>query len=232
MLNSAEPTTEAAIHLGLEFLTRYQSPDGSWSLSGFDQDHPQHVSQLNSDTAGTGLALLAFQGAGYNHREFRYARQVKHGLQWLIENQQSNGCLYVPSDEKSNRSCRLYSHGIAALALTEAYGMTQDLANQISRATGAGLHRRFPGPTERWLALPRHAKPAIHRHFGYRLDDDGVAKWPAGGTGRRPEDLFRHRTMARFRRRTGRRFRNTATARSLLIRKVFRGSKAVKPRPP
>ncbi len=63
VLSSAEPTTEAAIHLGLEFLTRYQSPDGSWSLSGFDLDHPQHISQLNSDTAGTGLALLAFQGA-------------------------------------------------------------------------------------------------------------------------------------------------------------------------
>ncbi len=130
--NSAEPTTEAAIQLGLEFLARYQSPDGSWSLSAFDQSHPQHVAQLSSDTAATGLALLAFQGAGYNHREFKYARQVNHGLQWLIENQRNDGCLYVESDERSNNSCRMYSHGIAALALTEAYGMTQDAQVRIA----------------------------------------------------------------------------------------------------
>lgn len=169
MLNSAEPTTEAAIHLGLEFLTRYQSPDGSWSLAGFDQEHPQRVSQLNSDTAGTGLALLAFQGAGYNHREFRYARQVKHGLQWLIENQQSNGCLYVPSDKKSNSSCRLYSHGIAALALTEAYGMTQDL--QIKSAAQRALD---------YIAESQDSRKGGWRYFdtpNMRSTDTSVTGW-------------------------------------------------------
>ncbi len=133
----AEPTTEAAILLGLEFLVRHQSMDGSWSLGAFDQQQPQSASQLNSDTAATGLALLAFQGAGYNHREFKYARQVNHGLQWLIENQQSNGCLYISVDKKSDSACRLYSHGIAALALTEAYGMTQD--EQIRAAAQKAL---------------------------------------------------------------------------------------------
>jgi hypothetical protein len=126
MSSAAEPSTEAAIHLGLEFLARHQSLDGSWSLSGFDRDAPQQRSQLNSDTAATGLALLAFQGAGYNHREFKYARQIDHAIEWLIENQAEDGGLYVASDSRSNGACRLYSHGIAALALTEAYGMTQD----------------------------------------------------------------------------------------------------------
>ena len=123
---ASEPTTEAAIYLGLEFLARYQSADGSWSLAGFDRDAPQQLTQLDSDTAATGLALLAFQGAGYNHREFKYARQINHALQWLIENQAADGGLYVSSNKKSDSACRLYSHGIAALALTEAYGMTQD----------------------------------------------------------------------------------------------------------
>jgi len=126
LANVADPSTEVAIQLGLEFLARYQSPDGSWSLNGFDADQPQHVSQLHSDTAATGLALLAFQGAGYNHREFKYARQIDHAIQWLVENQSADGGLYVPSNAKSDNACRLYSHGIAALALTEAYGMTQD----------------------------------------------------------------------------------------------------------
>jgi hypothetical protein len=124
---ATEPTTEAAIHLGLEFLARHQSTDGSWSLTIYDREETQHLTQLDSDTAGTGLALLAFQGAGYNHREFKYARQIDHAIQWLIENQSADGGLYVPSDKKSNGACRLYSHGIAALAITEAYGMTQDV---------------------------------------------------------------------------------------------------------
>lgn len=126
LAKASEPTTEAAIHLGLEFLVRYQSPDGSWTLTGFDRDEPQQLTQLDSDTAATGLALLAFQGAGYNHREFKYARQINHAIQWLIENQAADGGLYVSSNKKSDSACRLYSHGIAALALTEAYGMTQD----------------------------------------------------------------------------------------------------------
>ena len=124
LAQGAEPTTEASIHLGLEFLARHQSADGSWSLSGFDRDEPQYLNQLESDTAATGLALLAFQGAGYNHREFKYARQVDHAIQWLIENQGPDGRLYVSSE--SDPVCRMYSHGIAALALSEAYGMTQD----------------------------------------------------------------------------------------------------------
>lgn len=123
---AAEPTTEAAIDLGLEFLARHQLPDGNWSLAGFDLDAPEQLTLLDSDTAATGLALLAFQGAGYNHREFKYAHQVDLGIKWLIENQSENGGLYVPSNQKSDNACRLYSHGIAALALTESYGMTQD----------------------------------------------------------------------------------------------------------
>ncbi len=121
-----EPKTEAAIQLGLEFLTRFQEPDGSWSLTRFDTEHRLHRQQLDSDMAATGLAVLAFQGAGYNHREFKYARQVNHAIRWLIKNQREDGLLYLESDSKSNEACRLYSHGIATLALTEAWGMTQD----------------------------------------------------------------------------------------------------------
>jgi hypothetical protein len=85
---------------------------------------------LNSDSAATGLAVLAFQGAGYNHREFKHSRTVNLGVQWLVKNQSADGGLYVPTDKKSDGACRLYSHGIAALALTEAYGMTQDIQLQ------------------------------------------------------------------------------------------------------
>ena len=126
MAAASSPVNERAINLGLEFLARHQSADGSWSLTGFDRGRFYYKNQLECDTAATGLALLAFQGAGYNHREFKYASLMEQAIQWLIENQSEDGSLFVESGTRADGSCRLYAHGIAALALTEAYGMTQD----------------------------------------------------------------------------------------------------------
>lgn len=122
----SEPSTEAAIELGLEFLARHQRADGSWSLGGFDPGHPQKQGQFHSDMAATGLALLAFQGAGYTHREFKYAPQLQRAIDWMTARQDAAGGLYLESDERSNQNCRMYSHAIASLALCEAFGMTQD----------------------------------------------------------------------------------------------------------
>ncbi len=123
--NSA-PQTEDSIELGLAFLARYQQNDGSWTLGGFDLDNNDRARMMSSDTAATGLALLAFQGAGYHHREFRYASRMQQAVDWLIENQKANGEFFIEADTDSNNFARLYSHAIATLALTEAYGMTQD----------------------------------------------------------------------------------------------------------
>jgi hypothetical protein len=115
------PQTEEAIERGLAFLARYQGPDGGWSLQGFPEG-----AQLVSDTAATAMAVIAFQGAGYNHREFQYRDVVRAGLDNLVKSQKENGDLFVPLDDASNRSVWLYSHSLATIALCEAYGMTQD----------------------------------------------------------------------------------------------------------
>jgi hypothetical protein len=120
---STSPETEEAIERGLAFLARYQGADGRWSLQGF----PEGAS-LVSDTAATALAVLAFQGAGYNHREFQYKDVVRGGIAHLLKGQKENGDLFVPLDDASNRSVWLYSHSLAAIAICEAYGMTQDPA--------------------------------------------------------------------------------------------------------
>jgi hypothetical protein len=196
LVMASDPTTEAAIQLGLQFLIRSQNPDGSWSLGNFDQDHPQHAAQLNSDTAATGLALLVFQGAGYNHREYQHAMVVRRGLYWLLEHQQENGCLYLPADKASNDACQLYSHGIATLALTEAYGMTQDpkLKEPCQRAIDyiqqtqdprKGGWRYFGDPLDSrstdtsvsgWMMMALHSG----RLVGLKVDQKcfaGVNKW-------------------------------------------------------
>lgn len=117
----AGPATEEAIERGLAYLASIQNKDGSWSLQG----HGEEV-MLRSDSAATGLCLLAYQGAGYTHRQHQYADTVSKGLQFLIDNQKTNGDLYRSEDDISNRNVALYSHGIAALAVSEAFGMTQD----------------------------------------------------------------------------------------------------------
>ncbi len=115
------PETEQAIELGLAYLAQRQNADGSWSLQG----HGEEV-LIQSDTAATGLCLLAFQGAGYTHKAHQYAGTVQQGLRFLIATQKPNGDLYRPEDAASNRNAWLYSHAIATLALCEAYGMTSD----------------------------------------------------------------------------------------------------------
>lgn len=118
---AVSPDSEQAIERGLAFLARHQRPDGSWSLQGFPEE-----ASLVTNTAATSLALLAFQGAGYHHREFQYRDVVLRGLVYLLKNQQENGDLFIPLDDESNRSVWLYSHSLAAIAICEAYGMTQD----------------------------------------------------------------------------------------------------------
>ncbi|REK15837.1 MAG: hypothetical protein DWQ37_08450 [Planctomycetota bacterium] len=129
--------TEAAIEAGLVFLAQHQRPDGSWTLQfDGDSDVQDPPTTFRAQTAATGMALLAFLGAGYDHYGGTYADVVQRALDFLIENQRASGDLYQPEDEESNRSAWLYSHGIATIALCEAYGMTGDdaLAEPAQRA--------------------------------------------------------------------------------------------------
>ena len=123
------PKTEEAIELGLLYLARQQEADGRWTLhptAEVPASDPDPPVSIQSDTAATGLVLLSFLGAGYHHYDDKYRDAVRLGLQFLIDHQQPNGDLYRPQDQYSNQSAWFYSHGIAAIALCEAYGMTQD----------------------------------------------------------------------------------------------------------
>jgi hypothetical protein len=116
--------TEEAVELGLAYLARIQQPDGSWNLHGAEGERLSVEDQRKeSPTAATGLALLAFLGAGYDHQEGKYAATVERGLNWLTAQQRPDGNLY---SRGSDERVQLYSHGIAAIPLCEAYAMTRD----------------------------------------------------------------------------------------------------------
>jgi hypothetical protein len=122
--------SEQAVEMGLDFLARHQNVDGSWSLQRFSQGRPGYENagegRMVSDTAATGLAMLAFLGAGYTHTDGKYRLVVGRGLNYLLGNQRPDGDLFLPQEAKSNLNVWLYSHGIASIALCEAYGMTRD----------------------------------------------------------------------------------------------------------
>ena len=116
--------SEAAVERGLEWLAAHQYAAGNWSI------HQMNCAGHNctgrgtyeADPAATGLALLAFLGAGNTHQSGTYREEVRRGLNWLTGNQKEDGDLFpVPSE-----FAHFYSHGIAAIALCEAYGMTKD----------------------------------------------------------------------------------------------------------
>lgn len=135
--------SERAVEDGLAWLAAHQSPDGRWDADGFAQQCPigdrcdgaagqeEMADGQNRDSVGgradtgvTGLALLAFLGAGYTHQGDRYAENIGRALQWLVAEQDKNGSLAGDAAAYAH----LYCHGMATIALCEAYGMTGDSA--------------------------------------------------------------------------------------------------------
>ncbi len=121
---------EETIERGLAYLSTVQLEDGRWSLQRSviqGAERPDRDPTIVADTAATGLALLAFLGAGYDHYEGPYRDQIARAIQFLIEHQSANGDLFMQQRGPANEGVWLYSHGIAAIALCEAFGMTGDL---------------------------------------------------------------------------------------------------------
>ena len=111
--------SEAAVNRALAYLVADQEEDGRWDIT-------KGGGQKGHDVAATAFSLLAFYGRGERHdRACKYQDSVKRALDWLLSQQnQATGDLRGPS----HQSNAMYDHGIAALALVEAYGVTKDAA--------------------------------------------------------------------------------------------------------
>ena len=85
---------DEALADGLAWLARHQSPDGGWDADGFHQrcgttglEVCDGKGRSIHDVGVTGLALLAFQGAGHSALEGPYRDTVRRGLVWLAAQQ-------------------------------------------------------------------------------------------------------------------------------------------------
>jgi len=109
----ATPESETAVDRGLAWLASVQKKDGRWKADG-----------RGGDLGHTGLALLAFLGAGNTSREGKYKDTVRRALDWIGRNQQRDGRLQRMQFSWPEGS--FYDQGVATMALCEDTGMTGD----------------------------------------------------------------------------------------------------------
>ena len=127
----------AAIAAALNWLARHQLPDGSWSLTNFATACKEPTCSgpgaQPMDTAATAFGLLPFLAAGQTHltpnSKGPHRATITSGLAWLMRNQKQDGDL--------RGSGTMYSHGLAAMTLCEAHGLTGDEA--LGRAAQAAI---------------------------------------------------------------------------------------------
>jgi hypothetical protein len=115
------PATESAVEAALRWLARHQEADGSWDAAKFD------CSQNNTRirVGCTGLALLAFLGAGHTEKVGKFQDNVRRAQAYLMSKQKDNGLIAERERGGSGASVG-YNHACAALALAEAYGMAKN----------------------------------------------------------------------------------------------------------
>lgn len=132
----ASKATEEAVERGLKWLARHQNADGSWSPTDFGVHCTETICEGEGyedyEVGMTGLALLAFLGAGYHHlsrekytdpvtgKVMKYGDVVRTGIKYLVDMQDDDGAISRQSGKFH------YNHAVATLALTEAYGLTNN----------------------------------------------------------------------------------------------------------
>jgi hypothetical protein len=182
--------TEAAVERGLAWLNRHQSLDGRWvgdrfytRCSLYHRKKCQVGARLGGwDVGMSGIALLAFYGAGYRPDEGRYKDTVLRAQVFCAARQWGDGDFGGQGDLIGG-----YTRPIATIALAEAYGTTADKeylertwlsASHIVRIQyeDAGWRYRlggqFPGDTSvtGWNAWAL----ATARKFGIAIDPMGL----------------------------------------------------------
>jgi len=107
---------------GLRWLVAHQDADGKWDADGFMKHDVTGTAcdgpgQSEHDVGVTALALLALLGDGHTTQLGEYRDHVARGVHWLVQQQDSDSGLI---GERIGHSF-MYGHGIATLALCEAY---------------------------------------------------------------------------------------------------------------
>lgn len=124
--------SEAAVARGLKWLVRQQMLDGKWMLNSPSLADKDRGTEAN-DIAATALGLLPLLAAGKTHKPAKdnpYDKNVDKALKFLMRSQNSKTGYFGVS---------MYAHGLAAIAMCEAYGLSQDPSLRRSAQMGINL---------------------------------------------------------------------------------------------
>ena len=129
------PAAEQAIDRGLHYLATHQNRDGSWGA--------RHHSAI------TALGLMAFMLKGHFPERGEYGQQLEKGLAWLLKRSEE-GAGYFGTHNHG-----MYEHGLATLALSEVWGMSdrQEIRDALKRAVAIIL--RSQNKDGGWRYHPR-----------------------------------------------------------------------------
>jgi hypothetical protein len=123
--------TEKAVAAALKWLSQHQLPDGSWTFAhglACGSQCKDNGKATEARNAATGLALMCYLGAGQTHLEGEYKSTVFKGLSFLLRNMKVTDGKMPSWYSKGGGSSTgvMYAHGIASIAMCEAYGMSKD----------------------------------------------------------------------------------------------------------
>jgi len=190
---SVRPITALSKHidLALEWLKQHQSPGGFWDTDGFTKqciyEECDGVGHALYDPGVTGLATLAFLGAGETHKHGRYKSTVKKALTYLKQIQDPEGCF---GPRTTNHYT--YNHAAAAQAMVTAYALTasplfkkssQAAVDFIQKAQNPYLAWRYgvrPGDNDTSVTGWMTAALCAGKSAGLRVDTgafDGARAW-------------------------------------------------------
>lgn len=153
VLQPSAPTAKTnrirtSVEDALDWLARFQTrTEGYWDADGFHRNvkgaTAEGLGYPLYDHGLTGLALLAFFGAGHTHTQGNYKEQISDALKYLKRIQDPEGCFGAQTGHF------MYNHAICTLAVIEAYGMTRSplLRRPAEKAVAFLLKAQNPNPS-------------------------------------------------------------------------------------
>ncbi|MGK0302811.1 MAG: hypothetical protein ACI89X_003697 [Planctomycetota bacterium] len=177
-----------AIETSLQWLSKHQDDDGHWDCDGFMKhdaagkpcDGPGNATH---DVGVTGLALLAFLASNHTLRNGAYSDNVTKAVRWLKDRQRPSGLIGSNAQHDF-----LYDHAIAAVAIVEAYGLSNDKSLRPAAQKALDYLEVHRNPKAVWRYQPRDgdndisvtiwctAAYAAGKDFQLRVNEDALSR--------------------------------------------------------
>jgi hypothetical protein len=166
----AKGENASRVEAALRWLADHQNAGGHWSSNRFREDSVRKQARVSanlefiapheskgdlgregSDLGVTGIALMAFAGAGCDIGVGDFHENCRRGLMYLLKVQGSDGCFGLKEE-----SSFVYAHAMATCALAEFYGLSGNalLKEPLERAIAFILLAQNPGMGWRYGVKP------------------------------------------------------------------------------